>query len=66
MDQPVDHGGGHDGVAENLAAAAEGFVGGYDHRGAFVGGGEQLNIGWRHRRYHVRYGLMAPSIFSQR
>ena len=42
VDEPVDHGGGDDVVAEDLAPAAEGFVGGDDQRGSFVAGGDEL------------------------
>jgi len=42
VDEAVDHGGGDDVVAEDLAPAAEGFVAGDDEAGAFVAGGDQL------------------------
>jgi hypothetical protein len=42
VDEPVDHRGGYDVVAEDLAPAAEGLVGGDDQGGAFVAGGHQL------------------------
>ena len=42
VDEAVDHGGGDDVVAEDLAPAAEGLVGGDDQRGAFVAGGDEL------------------------
>jgi hypothetical protein len=42
VNEAVDHGGGDDVVAEDLAPAAEGFVGGDDQAGAFVAGGHQL------------------------
>ena len=42
VDEPVDHGGGHDVVAEDLAPAAEWFVGGDDQAGSFVAGGDEL------------------------
>jgi hypothetical protein len=40
--ESIDHGGGHGVVAEDLAPATEGLVGGHDDRGAFVAGGDQL------------------------
>ena len=42
VDQAVDHGGGHGGVAEHLAPASEGLVGGDDERGALVAGAHEL------------------------
>ena len=42
VDESVDHGGGDDVVAEHLAPAAEGFVGGDDQAGPFVAGGDEL------------------------
>jgi hypothetical protein len=36
VDEPVDHGGGHDRVAENLAPAAEGLVAGDDQAGSLA------------------------------
>ena len=42
VDEPVDHGGGDDVVAEHFAPAAEGFVAGDDQAGAFVAGGDEL------------------------
>ncbi len=39
---PVDHGGGDDVVAEDLAPAAERLVGGDDEAGAFVAGRHEL------------------------
>jgi hypothetical protein len=36
VDEPVDHGGGDNGVAEDLAPAAEGLVGGDDDAGPLV------------------------------
>ena len=42
VDEPVDHGGGDDVVAEDLAPAAEGLVGGDDQAGAFVAAGDEL------------------------
>ncbi len=42
VDEPVDHGGGDDVVAEDLAPPAEGFVGGDDQAGAFVAAGDEL------------------------
>ena len=36
VDEPVDHRGGDDLVAEDLAPGREGLVGGDDHRGALV------------------------------
>ena len=36
VDEPVDHGGGDDGVSEHFSPPSEGFVGGDDHRGLFV------------------------------
>jgi len=41
VDESVDHGGGGDFVAEDLAPAAEGLVAGDDHRGAFVAPGDE-------------------------
>ena len=42
VDEAVDHGGGHDVIAEHFAPAAEGFVGGDDQAGPFVARGHQL------------------------
>jgi hypothetical protein len=42
VDEPVDHGGGDDGVAEDFAPSSEGFVGGDDDGGPFVAGGDEL------------------------
>ena len=42
VDEAVDHGGGHDVVAEHFAPAAEGLVGGDDEAGSLVAGGHQL------------------------
>ena len=42
VDQAVDHCGGHDVVAEDLAPAAEGLVGGDDQTGSFVAAGDEL------------------------
>jgi Mycolic acid cyclopropane synthetase len=42
VDEAVDHGRGHDVVAENFAPSAEGFVGGDDQACAFVAAGHQL------------------------
>jgi hypothetical protein len=42
MHEPVDHGGGDDVVAEDLAPAAEGLVAGDDQAGPFVAGGDEL------------------------
>jgi transposase len=42
VDESVDHGGGHDVVAEDLAPAAELFVAGDDQRGPLVAAGHQL------------------------
>ena len=42
VDEAVDHGGGDDVVAEDLAPAAEGLVAGDDQRGSFVAAGDQL------------------------
>ena len=41
VDEAVDHGGGDDVVAEDLAPAAEGLVAGDDHRGAFVAAADE-------------------------
>jgi hypothetical protein len=41
VDEAVDHRGGDDVVAEDLAPAAERLVGGDDHRGAFVAAGDE-------------------------
>ena len=38
VDEPVDHGGGEDGVSEDFAPTSERFVGGDDDRGSFVAG----------------------------
>ena len=40
VDEPVDHRGGDDLVAEDLAPAGEGLVAGDDQRGALVAGTE--------------------------
>jgi hypothetical protein len=42
VDEPVDHGCGHDVVAEDLAPAPEGHVAGDDQTCALVPGGDQL------------------------
>ena len=42
VDQAVDHGRGHHGVAEHLAPATELLVGGDDDAGPLVAGGHQL------------------------
>src|SRR5262245_61462752 len=42
MHEAVDHGGGHDVVAEDFSPAAERLVGGDDQRCAFVAGRHQL------------------------
>lgn len=42
VDEAVDHGGGHDFVAEHFTPAAKGLVGGDDQAGAFVAGRDQL------------------------
>jgi hypothetical protein len=42
MDQAVDHGGGHNGIAEDFSPATEGLVGGDDHRRPFVARRHQL------------------------
>ena len=42
VDEAVDHGGGHDVVAEHFAPAAERLVGGDDEAGPLVAGGHQL------------------------
>jgi hypothetical protein len=42
VDEAVDHGGGHDGVAEGLAPTIEGLVASDDDRGAFVAGRDEL------------------------
>jgi hypothetical protein len=42
VDEAVDHGCGDDVVAEDLAPAAERFVGGHDEAGPFVAAGHQL------------------------
>ena len=41
MDEPVDHGGGGDLVAEDFAPGAEGLVGGDDERGALVAAADE-------------------------
>ena len=42
VDEPVDHRGGDDLIAEDLAPPAERLVAGDDERGAFVSGGDEL------------------------
>jgi hypothetical protein len=42
VDEPVDHGGGDDLVAEDFSPAAEWLVGGDDQAGAFVAAGDEL------------------------
>jgi hypothetical protein len=42
MHQPVDHGRGHHGVAEDLAPSPELLVGGDDDAGPLIAGGHQL------------------------
>ena len=42
VDEAVDHGGGHNVVAEDLAPPAEWLVGGDDQAGSFVAGGDEL------------------------
>jgi hypothetical protein len=42
VDEPVDHRGGDDVVAEDLAPASERLVGGDDEAGPFVAGGDEL------------------------
>src|SRR3954454_16524487 len=42
VDEPVDHGGGHDVVAEDLAPAAERLVAGDDQAGAVGAGRDEL------------------------
>ena len=42
VDEAVDHGGGHDVVAEHFTPAAERLVGGDDQGGSLVSGGHQL------------------------
>ena len=42
VDEPVDHGGGDDFVAEDLTPAGERFVAGDDQAGAFVAGADEL------------------------
>jgi hypothetical protein len=42
VDEPVDHGGCADLVAEDLAPAPEGFVAGHDQGGAFVAAADEL------------------------
>src|SRR5437879_1161805 len=42
VDEAVDHRGGHDVVAEDLAPPAEDLVAGHDQRRAFVAGGDEL------------------------
>ena len=42
VDEAVDHRGGDDVVAEDLAPAAEGLVGGDDQTGSFVAAGDEL------------------------
>jgi hypothetical protein len=41
VDEPVDHGGGSDLVAEDFAPGAEGLVAGDDQAGAFVAAGDE-------------------------
>ena len=58
VDESVDHGGGDDGVAEDLAPAAEGVVGGDDQAGSFVAGRDELEAQfWRPR---LRRGCSRP------
>ena len=42
VDESVDHGGGDNFVAEDLAPAAEGLVAGDDETGSFVAAGDEL------------------------
>ena len=42
VDEPVDHGGDGDGVAEDLCPGGEVLVGGDDEGGSFVAGGDEL------------------------
>lgn len=42
VDEAVDGGGGHDVVAEGLAPAGEGQVGGDDDRAGLIAGGDEL------------------------
>ena len=42
VDEPVDHGGGDDVVAEDFAPAAERLVGGDDQLGPLVAAGDEL------------------------
>ena len=42
VDEPVDHGGGDDLVAEDFAPAAERLVGGDDQAGPLVSAGDEL------------------------
>jgi len=42
VDEPVDHGGGDDLVAEDLAPAAERLVAGDDEAGSLMAGGDEL------------------------
>ena len=46
VDEAVDHGGGDHGVAEDLAPAAEGLVGGDDDAGPLVARAE---TSWKNR-----------------
>ena len=42
VDEPIDHGGGDNFVAEHLAPAAEGLVGGDDQGSSLIAGRDQL------------------------
>src|SRR3954454_14285316 len=46
VDEPVDHGGGNDLVAEDLAPAAEGPVAGHDERGPLVAAAGVYQRSW--------------------
>jgi len=42
VNEPIDHGGSYDGVAEDFSPSAEQLVGGDDDRGSFVSGRHEL------------------------
>src|SRR5580693_5562134 len=61
---PVDHGRGHDVVAEHLTPAAERCVGGDDQAGPFVARGDQLEeqVG----RFRLERDVAGPRIATPR
>jgi hypothetical protein len=62
VDESVDHGGGDDFVAEDLAPPAEGLVAGDDERGAFVAAADELEE--QVRRLGLERDLADPSMTS--